>query len=108
MAGAAATLPAQTYGPTAESPEAVALAGVAPPAIPPELARAAVQAIGFNPAMRAARIGNRAAETDVKSARWLYGPSVSVNAFAFEGGSPIVRDDRFTANLVVYHVAACA
>jgi adhesin transport system outer membrane protein len=101
LAGAAATLPAQTYGPTVENPEAAALAGVAPPAIPRELADAAAKAVAFNPAMRAARIGNRAAETDVKSARWLYGPSVSVNAFAFEGGSAIVRDDNFTANLVV-------
>jgi adhesin transport system outer membrane protein len=101
LAGAAAALPAQTYGPAAE-PKAVAAAGdPAPPMIPTELASAATRAVNANPAMRAARIGNRAAATDVRSSRWLYGPSVSVNAFAFEGGSAVVRGDNFTANLVV-------
>lgn len=101
LAGAAAILPAQTYGPTAESAPAVPSGDPAPPMIPTELAAAATKAVNANPSMRAARLSNRAAATDVRSARWLYGPSVSVNAFAFEGGSAIVRDDRFTANLVV-------
>ncbi len=101
LAGAA-TGSAQTYGPAADPRPAAAPAGdPAPPMIPTELAAAASKAVNENPSMRAARLSNRAASTDVRSAKWLYGPSVSVNAFAFEGGSAIVRDDRFTANLVV-------
>lgn len=101
LAGAAAAPHAQTYGPTVETAPVASAGDPAPPMIPTELAAAATKAVNANPAMRAARLGNRAATTDVRSARWLYGPSVSVNAFAFEGGSAIVRDDRFTANLVV-------
>ena len=101
LAGAASMLPAQTYGPASEPNNVAAVGDPAPPMIPTELAAAATRAVNANPSMRAARIGNRAAETDLKSTRWLYGPSVSVNAFAFEGGSAIVRGDNFTANLVV-------
>jgi outer membrane protein, adhesin transport system len=102
LAGAASALAAQTYGPAADPAPTAAPAGdPAPPMIPPELAAAATKAVNANPSMRAARISNRAAATDVRSARWLYGPSVSVQAFAFEGGSAIVRDDRLTANLTV-------
>lgn len=101
LAGAATILSAQTYGPTADSRPAVPAGDLAPPIVPTELAAAASKAVNVNPAMRAARLSNRAAATDVRSARWLYGPSVSVNAFAFEGGSAVVRGDNFTANLVV-------
>jgi outer membrane protein, adhesin transport system len=102
LAGAASALAAQTYGPAADPAPTAAPAGdPAPPIIPPELAAAATKAVNANPSMRAARISNRAAATDVRSARWLYGPSVSVQAFAFEGGSAIVRDDQLTANLTV-------
>jgi outer membrane protein, adhesin transport system len=97
----AAVLPAQTYGPTSPAQVAGPPPGTVPPAIPAELASAASRAVDSNPATRAARLSVRAAETDVKSARWLYGPSVSVQAFAFEGGSAVVRGDNLTANLVV-------
>lgn len=100
LAGAAPALAAQTYGPVAEKPADVTT-GVIPPGIEPELASAASRAVNVNPAMRAARVNNRAAEVDVSSAKWLYGPSVSVTAFAFEGGSAVVRGDNLTANLVV-------
>lgn len=99
LMGCGVALSAQTQGPAAEI--VVPAASEAPAAIPPELAAIASRAVDANPAIRAARINNRAAETDVRSARWLYGPSVSVQAFAFEGGSAVVRGDNFTTNLVV-------
>lgn len=100
MAGLCPAAIAQTYGPAAE-PAADVTTGVVPPGIEPELADAASRAVNFNPAMRAARVNNRAAEVDVRSAKWLYGPSVSVTAFAFEGGSAVVRGDNLTTNLTV-------
>jgi outer membrane protein, adhesin transport system len=96
----AAPAVAQTYGPAADKPADVTT-GVVPPGIEPELAAAATRAVNVNPATRAARISNRAAEVDVRAAKWLYGPSVSVTAFAFEGGSAVVRGDNLTANLTV-------
>lgn len=102
LAAAAGAATAQTYGPAAEPKLGTTPAGdPAPPMIPSELASAATRAVNTNPAMRAARITNRATQTDIRSARWLYGPSVSVQAFAFEGGSAVVRGDNFTTNLVV-------
>lgn len=101
LAGCSGVLSAQSYGPAAPKTEAEVLVGTVPPGVPPELAVAASRAVVANPSMRAARVSNRAATTDVRSAKWLYGPSVSVNAFAFEGGSNVVRGDNLTANLVV-------
>lgn len=101
LMGSAANLSAQSYGPSAGPTNPALPAGVVPPGIPTELATAASRAVDTNPATRAARLNVRAAETDVKSARWLYGPSVSVSAFGFEGGSAVVRGDNLTANLVV-------
>ena len=101
LAGVSALASAQTYGPVADKAAAEPVTAPPPPGVDPELAAAAARAIDANPAMRAARLNSRAAGVDVRSARWLRGPSVSVNAFAFEGGSQIVRGDNFTANLIV-------
>ena len=101
LAGAPSLLVAQTYGPASQPAAQTSESGVVPVGIDPELASAASRAVDANPAMRAARLGNRAAEVDVRSAHWLYGPSVSVSAFAFEGGSEIVRNNNLTANLTV-------
>ena len=94
---------AQAYGPAAEATGqgAPPVGTPSTPAIPDELAAAAARAVSGNPAMRAARLANRAAALDVRSARWLRAPSVSVNAFGFEGGTAVVRGDNLTANLVV-------
>jgi outer membrane protein, adhesin transport system len=100
LLGIAPALAAQTYGPEAEKPADVTT-GVVPPGIEPELATAAARAVNVNPAMRAARVNNRAAQVDIRSAKWLYGPSVSVTAFAFEGGTAVIRGDNLTANLTV-------
>jgi len=101
LLGSAGAVAAQTYGPAAPSQATAPPPGTVPAAIPTELASAASRAVDSNPATRAARLSVRAAETDVKSARWLYGPSVSVQAFAFEGGSAVVRGNNLTANFVV-------
>lgn len=93
---------AQTYGPAAEPSAAATTAGdVVPPGISPELADAASRAIDANPSMKAARLGIRAAHTDIRAAKWLYGPSVSVTGYAFEGGSSVIRGNNVTANLTV-------
>lgn len=78
--------PAQgpTYGPPAgvdNSP-----LGLPPPAIPPDLARAAARAVETYPAIAAAVAGVRASEFDVRAARWQRYPSASAEAFS--------RDDR--------------
>lgn len=101
LIGIPSILAAQTYGPTSETAATAAQPGPVPAGIGPELADAASRAVDANPSMRAARLNIRAAETDIRSARWLYGPSVSVTAFAFQGGSPLVRGDNVTANLTV-------
>ncbi|MBS0503869.1 MAG: TolC family protein [Proteobacteria bacterium] len=103
LAGAPLVASAQTYGPVADKPAAASSTegDVVPSGISPELADAASRAIDANPAMRAARIGIRAAHTDIRAAKWLYGPSVSVTGYAFEGGSSVVRGDNITANLTV-------
>ncbi|HYZ49101.1 MAG TPA: TolC family protein [Sphingomonas sp.] len=102
LAGASAVAGAQTYGPAApEKPLTAAEIGAVPPGIDAELAAAASRAVDANPAMRASRLNNRAAATDIRSAKWLYGPSVSVTGYAFEGGSSVVRGNNVTANLTV-------
>lgn len=100
LASLPSLLVAQTYGPASET-TTTDNPGVVPPGVNMELATAASRAVDANPAMRAARLNNQAAHTDVKSARWLYGPSVSVSAFAFRGGSALVRGDDVTTNLLV-------
>jgi adhesin transport system outer membrane protein len=100
LAGASLPLCAQTYGPAAD-PAQRAGAEAAPPGIPPELAAIAARAVESNPEMRAARLNNRAAATDIRAAKWQRGPSVSVGAFGFAGGTQIVRDENVTANVTV-------
>jgi adhesin transport system outer membrane protein len=102
LAGAPPIVSAQTYGPAAEPASQVSTAGdIVPPGVGAELADAASRAIEANPAMKAARLGIRAAHTDVRAAKWLYGPSVSVTGYAFEGGSSVIRGNNVTANLTV-------
>ena len=101
LAGVSSFAAAQTYGPAAEQGESRAAPAAVPPGIAPELATITERAIEASPSMRAARLNNRAAGTDVRAAKWQRGPSVSVGAFAFAGGSRFVRGDNVTANLTV-------
>jgi adhesin transport system outer membrane protein len=73
-----------------------------PPAISPELAAAVERAIGTYPSIRAAKTQIRAAQADVRGAKWLSYPSVSVEGLAYAGGRrSITGDNGVTANLVV-------
>lgn len=101
LAGAPLVVDAQTYGPAADTPADPVVAGAFPAGIDPELASAASRAIDANPAMHAARLGLRASHNDIRAAKWLYGPSVSVTGYAFEGGTSAVRGNNVTANLTV-------
>lgn len=101
LAGASALASAQTYGPAADPAPTGGAPAIVPPSIAPELAAITERAIDANPSMRAARLNNRAAATDIRAAKWQRGPSVSVGAFAFHGGSQVVRGQNVTANLTV-------
>ena len=101
LAGAPLVAGAQTYGPAADTAGDTAVAGAFPPGIDPELASAASRAIDANRAMRAARLGVRASHSDIRAAKWLYGPSVSVTGYAFEGGNSAIRGNNVTANLTI-------
>ncbi|MBA2919788.1 TolC family protein [Sphingomonas sp. CGMCC 1.13658] len=101
LAGASTLACAQAYGPAAEPGAAAGAPAAVPPGVGPELAAITERAIDANPSMRAARLNNRAAAADVSAARWQRAPSVSVGAFAFEGGSQFVRGDNVTANVTV-------
>lgn len=67
---------AAPYGPPAPRLSA----GSAPPGIDPQLARAGALAIERYPSMKAATALVRAAEQDIRAARWLRAPSASVSA----------------------------
>lgn len=101
LAGVSSIACAQVYGPAADPQAAAPGPSVVPAGIPPELASIAARAIEANPQMRAARLNNSAATTDVRAAKWQRAPSVSVGTFAFAGGSQFVRGDNVTANLTV-------
>ncbi|WP_084689418.1 TolC family protein [Sphingomonas changbaiensis] len=101
LAGASTLVCAQTYGPAADPATAAHGPSVVPAGVAPELAAITERAIDANPAMRAARLNTHAAAVDVSAARWQRAPSVSVGAFAFAGGSQIVRGQNVTANLTV-------
>jgi adhesin transport system outer membrane protein len=101
LTGASTIVCAQTYGPAADPAPAAGAASVVPSSIGSELASITERAIEASPSVRAARLNNRAAATDIRAARWQRGPSVSVGAFAFHGGSQVVRGQNVTANLTV-------
>jgi adhesin transport system outer membrane protein len=101
LAGASSFAAAQTYGPAADPSATGAAPAVVPPSIAPELAAITERAIEANPSVRAARLNSRAAATDIRAAKWQRAPSVSVGAFAFHGGSQVVRGQNVTANLTV-------
>jgi len=103
IAAAPTLASAQAYGPAAAETVAPAAPAAAepPPAVVPELATLAARAAESHPSVEAARATLRAAETDVRAAKWQRGPSVSVEALSFEGGAPVVRGENFAANLVL-------
>jgi adhesin transport system outer membrane protein len=99
LAGTASVACAQTYGPPAD--KTVTAPAAVPPSVPPELAAITARAVEANPEVRAARLNNRASATDIRAAKWQQGPSVSVGAFGFAGGTQIVRNQDVTANVTV-------
>lgn len=91
------------YGPAAPATTAADTAVLdRPPGVTPELNKAIEQAFGSYPAIRSAKAQIRAARADVKGAKWLSYPSVSVEGFAYAGGrKTITGDNGVTANVVV-------
>jgi adhesin transport system outer membrane protein len=65
-----------------------------PPAIDPQLARAAELAISRYPSMKAANALVRATEQDVRAAIWLQGPSASISA--------VTRESRIEPQLEIF------
>ncbi|MFD1612632.1 TolC family protein [Sphingomonas tabacisoli] len=99
LASASTLLCAQVYGPPAD--KNVTAPAAVPSSVPPDLAAITARAIEANPDVRAARLNNRAAATDIRAAKWQQGPSVSVGLFGFEGGTQVVRNQNVTANVTV-------
>lgn len=101
LVGAAPPSGQSAYGPPASPAEGeVAIASVAaPPGIPAALLQAAATATANYPTIRNAEAELRASRADLRGARWLRFPSVSVEALALAGGHP-GYDDGFTANIV--------
>jgi adhesin transport system outer membrane protein len=103
---AVAPLGAETkavYGPPADPAkgDTVAIAVVdTPPGVPPALVRAAAIATENYPSIRTAEAEVRAARSDLKSARWLRFPNLSVEALAVSKGSDNTQSG-VTANLVL-------
>ncbi len=91
------------YGPVVPGEEGVAATPLArPPAISPELAAAADVAVDTYPSIAAAKAQIRAARSDIRGAKWLQFPSVSVEVLGFTGGRRAITGDRdITSNLVV-------
>lgn len=89
--GAAGSPAAQqnAYGPPLPGPVAGTAGEVVPPGIPPVLAQAAAKAVREYPAITAGQSGIRASAAEIRAARWLRYPSVSVEA--------VSRSDRFGA-----------
>ena len=86
------------YGPPSDSDAAI-VSVAAPPGIPPALLEAAATATENYPSIRNAEAELRASRADLRGARWLRFPNVSVEALALIGGKP-GYDDGFTANIV--------
>lgn len=88
---AAAPLAAQqsAYGPPAPAATGAPVVTAVPPGIPPVLANAAAKAVRDYPAVSAARSGIRASAAEIRAARWMRYPSLSVEA--------VTRSDRIGA-----------
>jgi adhesin transport system outer membrane protein len=95
------TLGAQddVYGPAA--PQSDAAAQPAPAAIPEPLAIAATIAARSHPQVGAARAEGRALEAELRGARWLRYPALTVEALAATQGSTFADQDGLTANVAL-------
>jgi outer membrane protein, adhesin transport system len=91
--GVAVATAQEVYGPALPANERQVLAEV-PPGIPARLADAAELALDTYPALSAARSQIRATQSEIRAARWLRYPSVSVQVMTH-------RDDVITPELEV-------
>lgn len=74
---------------------------VAPPDVPAALHKAAGDAAFGHPAVKAAEAQIRAAGYDLRSARWLRFPSLTVEALATSRGSAVAAQDGTVLNAVI-------
>ncbi|MFB0610809.1 TolC family protein [Aurantiacibacter poecillastricola] len=89
----------QTYGPPATEAELVR--EPAPVAIPDPLDFAAAQAAATHPLVEAAEAEATALGSELRGARWLRYPSLSVEALAATEGSSFADEDGLALNAVV-------
>jgi outer membrane protein, adhesin transport system len=90
------------YGPTKgiDEREAVIAPLPAPPGVPPALLRAAEMATANYPTIRNAAAELQASRADLRAARWLRAPSVSVEVLALTGGRKDIAGEGLTADIV--------
>lgn len=90
------------YGPAdrPSAPEAAIAPVTAPPGVPPALLNAAATATQNYPAIRSAEAELRAAGADLRGARWLRGPSLSLEALALTGGRTDIAGEGLTVDVV--------
>jgi adhesin transport system outer membrane protein len=87
------------YGPA--GPEIEALEPPAPAAIPEQLAVAAAIAARSHPQVGAAEAEERALEAELRGAKWLRYPALTVEALAATQGSTFADQDGLTANVAL-------
>ena len=99
----AAEKPSSVYGPPSSTVEVQAAPdlGAPFPGIPPELHRAVAAAVFSHPQVRAAEGQIKAAGYDMRGAKWLRFPSLSVEAMAITRGSVNASQDGTVLNVVV-------
>lgn len=90
-----------TYGPPMEAAPDQVVVLEAPPGVPPTLRNAAEIATRNYPSIRTAEAELRAARSDLRGARWLRYPSLSVEALAITRGSQTASQNAFTTNATV-------
>jgi adhesin transport system outer membrane protein len=91
----------QVYGPPGESPSPAQVVLEAPPGVPSALLKAAELATDSYPSILTAEAELRASRSDLRGARWLRYPSLSVEALAITRGSQTASQSGVAANATV-------
>lgn len=100
---AAADQQQEVYGPPAPAPAELRAAQVAtvPAGLPETLVEAMQRAVLTHPAVSTAKANRDASRADLRGAKWLRFPSVTVEALAVTGGRDSNTRNGFEPNLVV-------
>jgi adhesin transport system outer membrane protein len=100
-AAIAAPAPNRAYGPPAGPAPGSDVVLEAPPGVPLTLRNAAEIATANYPSIRTAEAEVRAARSDLRGARWLRFPSLTVEALAITRGSETAAQNGFTTNAII-------